>query len=197
MPYSFKKTIEHNQKMFLRKIENVVDEAVTLTAEQIVKDLSDTFDKCIDDFYMYETRRYYRHEVGRGTGNGWNLYMANQMKVDYSHGVAKSIHFGWNGNEMAPYKSLKKDEKNMVVSTEHVLDSVMRGIRFDGDGSNYYPPMTWQLSSPISTKYFGTISGSTPEIIFEQILDKMYIVQARLAGKNFSYLYNTMMKKRK
>lgn len=195
MPYSFEKQARKSAQAFLRKIEkNVVDPSITLTAEQITKDLSDTFDKCIDDFYMYETRRYYRHEVGRGTGTGWNLYLANQFRVNYSGKNAKSIHFGWNGNDMATYKSLSKGG---TVSRDHVLDSVMNGIRFNGDGSNYYPEMTWRLSSPISTEYFGTISGDTPDSIFEQMLNIIYPVQRELSRKNFSMFYKRYKSKNK
>lgn len=186
MPYSFKKQAEKGAKNYLKKIEKVVDAAVTLTAEQITKDLSDTFDKCIDDFYLYETTSYYRHEVGKGTGTGWNLYLANRFKVNYSGKNAKSIHFGWSNADrlMGSYKI-----KNEQQGIEHVIDSVMNGIRFDGDGSNYYPTMTWTLSSPISTEYFGIIKGGTPNSIFEQILNNMFLVQRKLSRNNFSMLY--------
>lgn len=193
MSYSSER--KKSMEAFLRKIEkNAVDPAMVLTAEQITKDLSDTFDKCIDDFYMYETRRYYRHETGRGTGTGWNLYLANQFRVNYSGKIATSIHFGWNGNDMATYKSLSKGGN---VDREHVLDSVMNGIRFNGDGSSYYPEMSWTLSSPISTEYFGTISGSTPDIIFEQMLNKMFSVQYKLSRKNFNMIYKQYKAKKK
>ena len=193
MSYSSEK--KKSMSAFLRRIEkNAVDPAITLTAEQITKDLSDTFDKCIDDFYMYETRKYYRHEVGRGTGTGWNLYLANQFRVNYFGKIAKSIHFGWNGDDMYLYKSLSKGAS---VSRDHVLDSVMNGIRFNGDGSNYYPEITWNLSSSINTEYFGTISGNTPDIIFEQILNKMFSVQRELSRKNFSWIYRQYKEKKK
>ena len=192
MPYSFKRQAEHGQKMFLRKIESIVDDAVTLTAEQITEDLSNTFDKCIDDFYSYETRSYYRHEVGKGTGTGWNLYLANNFQVNYRGGVATSIHFGWNGNEMLAYRPLN----GKSIDADYVLDRVMEGVRFDGDGSEHYPEIKWRLSSSISTKYFGTLKGATPNSIFNQMIDKMYSVQRNLAKKNFSILYRARKNKR-
>ena len=188
MPYSFEKQAKKSANAYLKKIERkVVDPAITLTAEQIVRDLSNAFDKCIDNFYLYKTTSYYRHEVGVGTGNGINLYRANQFRVNYSGKYAKSIHFGWNGNDMDGYKLHGVGS----VDREHVLDSVMNGIRFDGDGSEYYNRwiMTWELSSPIETKYFGTISGRTPDNIFEQMLDNMFFVQRKLASNNFKELY--------
>ena len=195
MPYSLEKQAKKSAEAFLRKIEqNIVEPAITLTAEQIAKDMAITFDKCIDDFYSYETRFYYRHESGRGTGNGINLYRANKFRVNYSGKNAKSIHFGWNGNDMASYRSLSRVGS---VDKEHVLDSVMNGIRFNGDGSKYYTEMTWQLSSPIETKYFGTISGDTPNIIFEQMLNNMYSVQRELSSKNFNILYKQYKAKKK
>jgi hypothetical protein len=192
MPYSLKKQTEKSINNFIQKIEPIVDKAVTLTAEQITQDLVNTFDKCINDFYMYKTTSYYRHETGRGTCDGINLYRANQFRVNYSGGAAKSIHFGWNGNDMASYRKLSKSGR---ISTDYVLDSVMNGIRFNGDGSEYYPEMTWHLSSPIDTNYFGIINASTPDDVFEQMLKKMNKVQRELAGRNFRILYNTKKKK--
>ena len=192
MPYSTKRIAEHSAKMFLRKIEDIVDETVNITAEQIVKDMSQTFDKCIDDFYRYETKSYYRHEVGKGTGTGWNLYLANQFRVNYSGGNAKSIHFGWsNADElMSPYKIFENSKQGI----EHVIDSVMNGVRFDGNGSSRYQRMEWRLSSPITTLYFGTLKGTTPNQIFNQMLNKIEKVQETLASKNFNRLYKTLKK---
>ena len=185
-----KKLAELSKKIYIRKIERkFIDPAITLTCEQIIDDLSDVFTKCIDDFYSYETMMYSRHGVGIGTRDGVNLYKANKFKVNYSGKKAKGIHFGWNANDMDGYRELYEFGS---VDREHVLDSVMNGIRFDGDGSKRYRKniMTWELSSPIETKYFGTINEKTPDGIFEQMVDNMFIVQQKLASKNFKELYS-------
>ena len=191
MPYSLEKQLEKSHEAYMRKMGKLIDNVITLTAEQIVSDFSKTFDKVIDEFYEYETKRYYRHEVGRGTGTGWNLYLANQMRVDYSGKVATNMHLGWNGNDMAPYKSLYGRKRN--VKTEHVLDSVMSGVRFDGTGAKYFPRMEWELTKPIKTKYFGTIEGGTPDAIFDYMIDNIYNVQKKQAKKNFNKLFKKFM----
>ena len=191
MPYGKSKTEEHEKQMYLKKIRTkVVEPAVTLTAEQICDDLIKTFEKCIDEFYKYKTKSYYRHEVGRGTKSGWNLYLANQMEVVYKGNVVNYMILGWDGTEMLPYFL----SKGKPVSTEHVLDSVMKGVRFDGDGTSKYPKMEWEIENGIETQYFGTLNGKTPkEIFFVQIIDKMYNVQKTLAKQNFWLMYSKYM----
>ena len=182
--------IEKEQEKYLKKVRKVVDAAITKTAEQIFNDLTQTFDKCIDEFYSRETEYYYRHETGRGTGTGINLYRANQMKIIYNGNTVSRIVGGWNGSDMLPYKL----SGGKVINTEHVVDSVMNGIRFNGDGSFYYPKMTWNIENGIQTNYFGMLTGKTPKQIFDQMLNQMYDVQKRLASLNFRSLYKTMMK---
>ena len=191
MPYGLEKIAEHEKQMYLNKMRTkVVEPAVTLTAEQICDDLVKTFEKCIDDFYSYPTKYYYRHEVGRGTKTGWNLYLANQTQVIYQGDIAQGIIFGWDGTDMLPYHL----SKGKAISAEHVIDSVMDGIRFDGDGKpNKYPEMKWKLKNDIETQYFGTLSGETPNKIFKQMIDNMRNVQKTLANENFLKLYSKYM----
>lgn len=194
MPYGKSKTEEHAKQMYLKKLkEKVVEPAVTLTAEQICDDLIKTFEKCIDEFYKYETKSYYRHEVGRGTGTGWNLYLANQTEIIYNGDVVKYIVCGWDGTEMLPYFLSNGKGNKKPVNTEHVLDSVMNGVRFNGDGTSKYYKMKWEIENGIETQYFGTLDGKTPKKIFTQIMDEMFNVQKTLAKQNFWLLYPKYM----
>jgi hypothetical protein len=194
MPYSAEKMLEHHAKKFVNKLLDIAYDAIDITTEQIAKDLSDTFDKCIDDFYSYETEYYYRHEIGKGTGTGWNLYLANEFGVAYSGSSTLGIYCGWEGEgNMSPYRDWRdRNGKDQPISVDHVLDSVMNGIRFNGDGT--FPAMEWRLKNPIRTTYFGTIKASTPDQVFDVIMDSMYKVRRNLTYRNFMNLYRNKKK---
>ena len=190
------KIIDDITDRYVQKFKTDTRKALNYTAEEIYKDAITTFDKCIDQFYVYETQSYYRHEVGRGTRNGINLYRANNTRIDYSGRSINGIYVGWNGKDMSPYKPLsvgKGDNKKIVnVSTEHVLDSVMNGIRFNGDGKNngYFPSMKWNLFSPIKTTHFGTLSGETPNKIFDIFESKADDVMVKIFNQKYNSLKN-------
>lgn len=188
MPYSsatfLKKAKEEYTRSVTKEIIKTARKAVDETGEILYKELFQTFDKCIDKFYEYETRRYYRHETGRGTGTGMNLYRASQFRINYdSNDHVKSIHVGWNANDMAPYKSWKdKDGELHPVNADYVLKNVMKGIRgledeYADRGFGSYNNH-WSVDS-LSTKYFGTLSG-TPDKIFDDIEKQWKKVRKRL-----------------
>jgi hypothetical protein len=179
MPYS-KNTLQRKRidKLVEKITPQVVEKlkgALDKTASELCKDMSQIFDKCIDKFYEYETRSYYRHETGRGTGTGMNLYRANQFKLKYgSDGHVKSVHIGWNANDMSPYKSWKDRYGDYhSVSAAYVLENTMKGIRGLEDEYMHgcYAPYDnhWTIDN-LKTKrnYFGTLSG-TPNEIFDNV----------------------------
>ena len=163
MPYSKQKQFEkRKQKLIDKYVEKYYDAAIGAidkTAKELVNEASRIFDNCIDQFYLYETKRYYRHETGRGTGTGINLYRANQMYLNYKNGEIVGFHIGWNANDMASYKH---------VGAEYVLDNVMKGIRGLEDEymRNSFSTYDNHWSATVETKYFGTLSG-TPNQIFD------------------------------
>jgi hypothetical protein len=193
MPRSQKALLDKTKKQLTKKItEQVVEDlktALDKTANELCKDMSEIFDKCIDKFYEYETRKYYRHETGRGTGTGMNLYRANQFKLNYgSDGHVKSIHMGWNANDMAPYKSWKDREGNYhPVGADYVLRNVMNGIRGLEDDyiENGFASYNnhWTVNN-LKTKrnYFGELSG-TPNEIFKNVEKQWKTVRKKVFDK--------------
>lgn len=166
MPYSLQRQLEHKKKMWIKRntalFANAAKEAASRALEEVCEEGSKIFDQCIDQFYMYKTRSYYRHEAGKGTGTGWNLYLANGFRKSYKNGYVTSFTSGWDSRDMLPYGS---------VTAEYVLNNVMNGIRgledkymrFSfGEYDNH-----WAAS--ISSPLFGELNG-TPEQIF-QIFD--------------------------
>lgn len=167
MPRSYKsKWVKKNTKLFVEAAKD----AASQTLEDIYKEGSKMFDQCIDKFYEYETRYYYRHETGRGTGTGWNLYLANGFKKIYQNGRVVGFTSGWDSTAMLPYKSWKDRNGNYhPVATEYVLNNVMKGIRgledeYVGRGYGTYDN---HWSASINSPLFGELSG-TPEEIFEK-----------------------------
>jgi len=193
MPYSESTLMKKTKEKMTKKITEVVVEelknALDKTATELCKDMSEIFDKCIDRFYEYETQKYYRHETGRGTGTGMNLYRANQFRLNYgSDGHIKSVHIGWNSDKMEPYKSWKDAEGNShPVSTSYVLNNVMNGIRGLEDeymvkGFALYPNH-WTVDGLKTKKnYFGTLSG-TPNEIFGDIERQWKTVRKKVFNK--------------
>lgn len=193
MPYSEATLLKKAKEKLVEKItEEIIEESKTAldkTAEELCKDMSEIFDKCIDEFYKYETKSYYRHDTGRGTGTGMNLYRANQFRLNYgTDDHVKSVHIGWNANDMAPYTSWKdRNKKSHPVSADYVLKNTMNGIR--GLEDKYvdrgYAPYDnhWSVDN-LTTKrnYFGKLSG-TPNEIFDNIESQWKTVRKKVFNK--------------
>ena len=166
MPRSYKsKWVKKNTKLFVEAAKD----AASQTLEEICQEGSKMFDQCIDKFYEYKTRSYYRHETGRGTGTGWNLYLANGFKKVYQNGRVVSFVSGWDSTDMLPYKSWKDRNGNYhQVSTEYVLNNVMNGIRGLEDEylDSGYGTYDNRWSATVNSSLFGNLSG-TPEEIFK------------------------------
>lgn len=190
MPYSLDKQLEHRKKMWIKantkQFVIAAKEAASRALEEVCQEGSKIFDQCIDQFYMYETLSYYRHEVGRGTGTGWNLYLANGFKKKYHDGYVVSFTSGWDSTDMAPYKSWKdRDGSYHPVTTRYVLNNVMNGIRgledeYVGNGFGTYDNH-WTAS--ISSSLFGNLEG-TPEQIF-QVFDREWKTVAATLNRKY------------
>ena len=133
------------------------------------------FRYCIDQFYLYETKSYYRHKTGRGTGEGENLYQASDFRlVKGGNGHIAGAYLGWHSGNMSPYKPWKdKKGKYHTVSTDYVLGLVMNGIRgLDDDYVDHgYASYDnhWSISNFTTARnLFGDLKG-TPNQIFDKI----------------------------
>jgi len=163
---------KRRQILIDRYVEKFYDAAVNSierTVKELCKEASNIFDSCIDQFYLYQTKSYRRHEVGKGTGTGINLYRANQIHLNYKGGELTSFYIEINADNMAPYKSYKNGEgRRKLVSAKYVLDNVMKGIRGLEDEyiKNGFASYDNHWSATVNTKYFGTLSG-TPNQIFD------------------------------
>lgn len=196
MPYSASKKIEKKTEKYINKVINSLTEtcynALDLTAKELYKEAYRIFDECMDQFYKYKTRSYYRHETGKGTRTGINLYRANQFKLNYgADGHVFSFRFGWNSEDMDSYKPwIDRDGNIHPVDKEYVLDNVMSGIR--GLEDEYMPkgfaPYDNHWAANVSSRYFGRMSGTPDEIfdIFELQWDN---VSRDLFRKYFTSLY--------
>lgn len=164
MPYSKKTRYEQRKQnlidTYVEKYYQAAIGAIDDTARELVSIAHEIFDKCIDQYYFYKTRSYYRHETGRGTRTGANLYRANQIHLNRKGREIVGFHIGWDVDDMSSYKR---------VSSAYVLDNVMDGIR--GVADEYmeyaYAPYPNHWSATVSVRHFGTLSG-TPNQIFDE-----------------------------
>lgn len=135
--------------------------------DDLWKDLHLLFDKCIDQYYKYTTRRYYRHDVGRGTGTGSNLYRAIDEK--YS---GYTLRLKISSSDMAGYKPYKdKEGSEHSVDAGYVLNNVMSGIRGLPYSASRYGGDSMSWSASVSTNLFGNLSGTINDIL-DTIEDK-------------------------
>ena len=196
MPYSASKIIEKKTEKHIDKVIKSITEtcynALDLTAQDLYKEAYRIFDECIDQFYKYKTRSYHRHETGKGTRTGINLYRASQFKLNYGADEhVFSFYFGWNGDDMDSYKPWKDRDGNIhPVDKEYVLDNVMSGIR--GLEDEYmlkgFAPYDNHWSAKINSRYFGNMTG-TPDDIFDIFESQWDNVSRELFRKHFIALY--------
>lgn len=150
-------TIEYFIDRFTKELIVAVDEFF----DDLWKDLHLMFDKCIDQYYKYRTRRYYRHDTGIGTGTGMNLYRAINEKRG-----SDSFEIWFDSSDMAGYKPYKDAEENLhPVDTEFVLNNVMSGIRGLPYPMSRYGGDSMEWTASVSTNLFGNLSGTIYEII--------------------------------
>ena len=186
MPYSTKKLLEKEVKKYAKKAkENFVETAIEAkhkTFKELYRETSFIFDRCIDQYYRYETTSYYRHETGKGSGTGVNLYRANQMQ-HIQNGIRDMLVLGWDGSDVAAYKS--------KINPDYVMDNVANGIRGVEDAymKYAYKPYDNHWSAIVESKYFGTLEG-TMNNIFDEIERQWNDVSGNLFTEHFLSLYN-------
>ena len=202
MPYSASKLLKKKQEKYQNKIIQSLTEicytAIDLTAEELHKEAWKIFDQCMDKFYRYKTTSYYRHDTGRGTRTGMNLYRASQFRINYgSDGHVSSVHIGWNDSDMKPYKPWK-DINGQIhqVDKDYVLHNVMSGIRGLEDEymPNGFAPYDNHWSAKVSTTHFGILEG-TPNDIFDMYEYKYKNVARKLFRKHFQTVYKRNYKR--
>ena len=150
-------TIELLVERILSETEKATEEFI----DDLWKDLHLLFDECIDQYYKYTTRRYYRHDTGIGTGTGMNLYRSINEKN--SNGV---IEIWFDSSDMAGYKPYKDKEGNEhPIDAGYVLDNVMNGIRGLPYSASRYGGDSMSWAANVSTSLFGNLSGTIYAII--------------------------------
>jgi len=195
MPHSTKKLLEKEIEKQAQKAKNdfikIAIEAKKRTFTELSKDVSKIFDDCIDQFYRYETRSYYRHETGIGSGTGINLYRANQIQ-HITNGIRDTLEIGWSGDDMAPYGSWRdKDGDIHSVDRDYVMDNVAKGIR--GLEDKYmvkgFAPYNNHWSANVHSEHFGNLKG-TMNSIFNTVAKKWNNISGEVFTRNFMLLYD-------
>ena len=187
MPYSNKKLLEKAIDKYAEAVkENFVQTALKakhMTFVDLHKEVSLIFDRCIDQYYLYKTTSYYRHETGIGTRNGINLYRANQMQ-HIKNGIHDMLVLGWDGSDMAAYRS--------GINPDYVMDNVAKGIRgVDDEYMKYaYAPYDNHWSATIQSKYFGNLQGTMNDI-FDEIERQWNDVSGNVFTQHFLSLYKS------
>lgn len=126
MPYSLekkvKKRLDKISEKFLEQYDKETDEiwekSVNKTFEELHEEAVNMYDSLIEQYYKYETKSYYRHHVGIGTGTGENLYYGKQ--ITWNSGYIPQLSIKFSGENMDNYRHNSSDE---------VLNMVMHGIR--------------------------------------------------------------------
>lgn len=110
--------LEKSLKIFEEEAEDLWNKSINDTFEDLYNEAVGLYDSLIEKYYKYETKSYYRHHVGIGTGTGENLYYGKQIELKTGESPELSINF--SGEDMDGYKH---------NSTDEVLSMVMHGIR--------------------------------------------------------------------
>ena len=146
------------------ELEKVCDEYAT---QVLYEEAVNLYDSLIEQYYRYETKSYYRHNAGVGTGYGENLYYGKNFYIDEIGGL--NIEF--SGEQMEKYRNDKK------VTREEVLNIVKAGYR--GVPGKWLRP--W--SGSFEGDYFG-VSKTNIDKAFE------------LFEKNYNHMYEFAFKKK-
>lgn len=167
---------EQIAKEIVRRLEKEYRKQLVYADNMLKHEFEKLYDQIIDQYYTYVTQYYYRHEVGKGTGNGLNLYRASDMHMDIGGGkFDDDFVFGLNENDMEGYK---------YSTPEQVLENVMSGwrrtshdytgwytgttseeIKTDVNGNPYYVTTFRAKDVEVCGMYF----SGTPYEILEQI----------------------------
>lgn len=172
------KYVESLNKRYERGLD-LIAEVITRTAKEMYNDARSIYDQCIEQYYMYKTKSYYRHYVGKGTGTGENLYYSNKIELSYTQRAGRTIpdmlSIDINASGMDGYKPWKDADGNWhPVDKEAVLGYVLAGQRgVDADGKFGNTATSW--SAYVYNKNFGGLEGNPNEIFdsFKNNFDKV------------------------
>lgn len=115
---------EEVEKEFLEEATQYYGAIFTGVIEDLVEELEAIYEKNIDRFYNYKTKRYVRYGQSRpGTRSGIALYGGMRFNVEYSGGIVSGMTFSGSGDFMPSGAHSDNDD---------VLTSVMEGHRFPG-----------------------------------------------------------------
>lgn len=140
-------------KDIMKDIEKKCQKQLVYADNMLKHEFEKLYDQIIDQYYTYVTQYYYRHDVGKGTGNGLNLYRASDMHMDIGGGKFNDdFVFGLNENDMEGYK---------YSTPEQVLENVMSGWRREVGGITTFRAKDVEVC--------GMYFSGTPYEILEQI----------------------------
>ena len=172
--------IEIDEKKLAQQIMNSIEKQCRnqlLYADGVINnEFEKLYEQIIDQYYSYVTQYYYRHDVGKGTGNGVNLYRASNMHmVNGSGKFDDDFIFGLDNSEL--------HTKKYKTTAEQVLENVMNGwrrtshdytgwysgtateeIKTDKNGNPYYVS-----KFTANVEFCGLHFSGTPNEIIEQI----------------------------
>lgn len=165
-----KKAVSGAMSKVKREYDSMCRQVINLTAEEMTRDLRNLYEKYIDDYYGYVTKSYYRHEVGKGTGNGVNLYRGDMISYNKS---AKQITIRIKGDQMSPYRKFPADS---------VLDMIGNGIRPMGVVNGRFNSTRWESS--YESDYFNT--SATLNKAMDAYVAESPIIGYKIAKKHIS-----------
>lgn len=159
--------IEIDEKKLAQQIMNSIEKQCRnqlLYADSVLNnEFEKLYEQIIDQYYTYETQYYYRHDVGKGTGNGVNLYRASNMHMAIGSGKFNdNFIFGLDDNQL--------DTKRYKTTAEQVLENVMYGWRREVNGINTFIA---------SVEFCGMYFSGTPYEIIKQIQDTEIVEKYR------------------
>lgn len=172
--------LEIDKKQIVREItkrfEKEYEKQLKFADKMLTHEFEKLYDQIIDQYYTYVTQYYYRHDVGKGTGNGVNLYRASNMHMAIGGGkLDDDFIFGLDDSKL--------DTKRYNTTAEQVLENVMDGwrrtshdytgwysgntneeVKTDKNGNPYYVS-----KFTAKVEFCGIYFSGTPDEILEQI----------------------------
>lgn len=160
----------------MRRIEKRCKNQLLYADKMLEQEFKKLYEQIIDQYYTYVTQYYYRHDVGKGTGNGVNLYRASNMRMENGSGrFDDNFIFGLDDSEL--------HTKKYKTTAEQVLENVMDGwrrtshdytgwysgttteeIKTDKNGNPYYVS-----KFTAKVEFCGMSFSGTPNEIIDQI----------------------------
>lgn len=131
--YEIKRNMNRAVDRYEKASLKYLSEEVNIAVKKLKREAEKMYDQFIDQFYKYRTTSYYRHDVGKGTGTGMNLYRAQDFKINkfmYEDYELSELIINFNSEDMAEYKGKYRDgDEKKNVDRQFVLDLVLDGTR--------------------------------------------------------------------